>query len=438
MTDRAALAAYRGVMRLVAGVAEVASRAPAAPRAWRALGDRLGRFAAERGHTTTATRALWVHAASVGELRAVRPLLGALRVRWPGRPVIVTTLTRTGLELARSLPEAELAALLPLDAPESVHRVLDALRPEAFFFTETEIWPTLLDALARRGVPAFLVSGRVSARTAGRAAWLRPFYRPALAGVVCCMQSDGDAARMVALGADPALVHVAGSLKFETVTAETPPGVRRLGEQLEGHPVLVAGSTHEGEEAAVLDAYARLAPSHPRLVVLVAPRHPERLDGVASLVASRGLPLERYAAVVSGERPVPADGGVVLLDVMGPLAHCYALGSVAFVGGSLVPLGGHNVLEPARAGRPVLVGPYTATMAEPVDRILAAGGGVRVGTAEELAAAIGRLLADPAAASEMGRRARMAVEAGEGALARHLALIEERLADGTAPRAATA
>src|SRR5262249_20932126 len=219
--------------------------------------------------------------------------------------------------------------------------------------------------------------------------------------------------------------------------AEAPPGVRRLGEQLSGHPVLIAGSTHEGEEAAVLDAYARLT-STARLVVLLAPRHPERLDGVASLVTGRGIPLERYTAVVSGERPVPAEGGVGLLDVMGPLAHCYALGAVAFVGGSLVPGGGHNVLEPARAERPVLVGPYTATMADAVDRILAAGGGVRVRTADELAAATGRLLADPAAASEMGRRARLAIAAGDGALARHLALIEERLADGTAPRAATA
>jgi len=415
----------------------VASRAPAAPRAWRALGDRLGRFAAEGAGAPSATGALWMHAASVGELRAVRPLLGALRARRPGRPVIVTTLTRTGLELARSLPEADRAALLPLDAPESVQRVLEALRPEAFFFTETEIWPTLLDALSRRGVPAFLVSGRVSARTAARAAWLRPLYRPALARVVCCMQSEEDAARVTALGADPALVHVAGSLKFEVVPAEAPPGVRRLGEQLAGHPVLIAGSTHEGEEAAVLDAYARLT-STARLVVLLAPRHPERLDGVASLVTGRGIPLERYTAVVSGERPVPAEGGVVLLDVMGPLAHCYALGAVAFVGGSLVPVGGHNVLEPARAERPVLVGPYTATMADAVDRILAAGGGVRVRTADELAATTGRLLADPAAASEMGRRARLAIAAGDGALARHLALIEERLADGTAPRAATA
>jgi 3-deoxy-D-manno-octulosonic-acid transferase len=352
--------------------------------------------------------------------------------------VIVTTLTRTGLALARSLPEVDRAALLPLDAPELVHRALDAFRPEAFFFTETEIWPTLLTALAQRGVPAFLVSGRVSTRTAGRAVWLRPLYRPALAGVVCCMQTAEDAERVIALGADPALVHVAGSLKFETVAGDAPTGVRTLGEQVGGRPVVVAGSTHEGEEAVVLDACARLVHDHPRLLLLLAPRHPERLESVARLVTGRGLPLAGYTAIVAGERAVPEGAGVVLLDVMGPLAHCYVLGNVAFVGGSLVPVGGHNVLEPARAARPVLVGPHTATTADAVDRILAAGGGVRVHSTDELAAASARLLADPAAADEMGRRARAAIELGEGALARHLAFIDERLAARTSPRAAMA
>ena len=433
MTERAASAAYRGVMQLLARVAEVASRAPAAPPRWRALGDRLGRLETANGGGP----ALWIHAASVGELRAVRPLLAALRARRPGHPVVVTTLTRTGLELARSLPEVDRAALLPLDAPELVQRMLATLRPEAFFFTETEIWPTLLGELTRRGVPVFLVSGRVSPRTAGRAAWLRPFYRPALARVVCCMQTAEDAERVIALGAEPALVHVAGSLKFETVAGEAPAGVWTLGERVTGRPVVVAGSTHDGEEVAVLDACTRLMTDHPRLLLLLAPRHPERLESVARLVTGRGLPLDGYAAIVAGERSVPEAAGVVLLDVMGPLAHCYGLGRVTFVGGSLVPVGGHNVLEPARAARPVLVGPHTGTMADTVDRILAAGGGVRVHSTDELAAALARLLADPAAADEMGRRARAAIQLGEGALVRHLALIDERLAAGASPRAAT-
>ena len=438
MTERAAGAAYRGVMQLLARVADAASRAPAAPPAWRALGDRLGRLGAANGGGAIAGPTLWIHAASVGELRAVRPLLAALRARRPGRPVIVTTLTRTGLELARTLSEVDRAALLPLDAPDLVQRTIDTFRPEAFFFTETEIWPTLLGALGRRGVPAFLVSGRVSPRTAGRAAWLRPLYRPALAGVVCCMQTAEDAERVVALGADPALVHVAGSLKFESVAGEPPAGVGTLGDQVSGRPVVVAGSTHEGEESAVLEACARVTTDHPRLLLLLAPRHPERLESVARLVTGRGLPLEGYAAIVAGERSVPDAAGVVLLDVMGPLPHCYGLARVTFVGGSLVPVGGHNVLEPARAARPVLVGPHTETMADAVDRILAAGGGVRVHSTDELATALARLLADPVAADEMGRRAQSAIQLGEGALARHLALIDERLAAGTSRRAATA
>ncbi len=430
MIDPVVPPVYRGTMRLVAGLAAVVNRVPGTPVAWRRLGDRLGRLAPRDRAALARGPVLWLHAASVGELRAVRPLLAALRTRRPGRVVLVTTLTRTGLALARELPGVDVATLLPLDARAPVRALLDGVALEGFCFTETEVWPTVLAEVAARDVPAFMVSGRVSPRTASRARWLRPVYARALAGVVCCMQGPDDAARVIALGADPACVHVAGSLKFEHVPSEPPESVRALGACVADRPVVVAGSTHAGEEAVLLEAYARLIERHPRLVLVLAPRHPERLAEVDTLVRGRPLPLVSYRALTSGDAVLPGDGVVVLLDVMGPLAHCYALGVAGFVGGSLVPVGGHNVLEPARAGRPVLVGPYTATVEEVVARILAAGGGRRVSSADELVAAIGPLLDDVEASREMGRRARAAIVVGEGALARHLRLIDARLGGG--------
>jgi len=437
MIDRVVPPVYRGAMALAAGAAALAGALPAAPDAWRRAAERLGRLAPAARAAAARGPVLWLHAASVGELRAVRPLLEALRARRPGRVVLVTTLTRTGLALARELPEVDVATLLPLDARGPVCALLDGLVLEAFCFTETEIWPMVLAEVAAREVAAFMVSGRLSMRTETRARWLRPLYGRALADVVCCMQTADDAARAVALGADPARVHVAGSLKFEVVPTEAPESVRALGTRLDGRPVVVAGSTHAGEEVVVLDAYARLLTRHRDLVLVLAPRHPERLAGVASAVRGRGLPVVSYRLLTSGNSALPAGGAVVLLDVMGPLAHCYALGVAAFVGGSLVPVGGHNVLEPARVGRAVLVGPYTGNTEDAVSRIIAAGGGWRVRSADDLVAAVLPLLDDREVGREVGRRARDAIAPGEGALARHLTVIEARLGP-LAARAATA
>jgi 3-deoxy-D-manno-octulosonic-acid transferase len=416
--------AYRGVMTAAAGVAQVASRLPAAPGHWRSLGDRLGRLAPTERAVATAGTVVWLHAASVGELVAVRPLLRRLRERFPERLYVVSTATRTGLALARTMPEAHLALLLPLDAPGPVRRLLRHFRLEAFLFTETEIWPTLLVELADARVPAFMVSGRVSARTATRTRWLRPLYRRALATVTCCMQTEEDAQRIVALGADPRRVQVAGSLKFDGDRDEPPAHVQRLEHALGPARAIVAGSTHPGEDEAVLDAYRRLVAGRPDLVLVLAPRHPDRMRGAASAIEQAGFRCVRYSTL-GDERIEPPV--VVLLDMMGALAHCYALGVAAFVGGSLVPVGGHNVLEPAAAARPVLVGPHTEHAADVVERLVAGGGALRVSSAESLAWALAGLLDAPERAADMGRRARALVESGQGAVERHLKIITARL-----------
>ncbi len=425
MMERLAVGAYRGAMTAAAGVAGLASRLPGAPARWRALGARLGRLGDDERTLASGAPTIWLHAASVGELNAARPLLRRLRERFSGRVCVVSTLTRTGLELARSSPEAHLTMLLPLDAPGTVRRLLAHFQLEAFFFTETEIWPTLLGELAERGVPAFMVGGRVSLRTMRRARWLRPLYRRALEGVDCCMQSEEDAQRIVALGADPRRVQVAGSLKFDGVATDPPPDVLRLAAALGTRRLIVAGSTHQGEDEIVLEAFRRVAATRADLTLLLAPRHPDRWAAVADLVRSAGFELARYselAAVEKGKAPA-----VILLDVVGPLAHCYALGVIAFVGGSLVPVGGHNVLEPARAARPVLVGPHTEHAADAVERLVTGGAALRVSSIESLAWTLSGLLDEPLRMADMGRRACALVEGGQGAIERHLKIIAARL-----------
>jgi 3-deoxy-D-manno-octulosonic-acid transferase len=279
-----------------------------------------------------------------------------------------------------------------------------------------------------------MVSGRVSARTAARARWLRPLYRPALADVTCCMQTADDARRIVDLGADSRRVVVAGCLKFEGEAAEPSPEVQRLTAALEGRRVIVAGSTHEGEEEIVLGAFRRVLPGRRELVLVLAPRHPERFAGVATLVSAAGLPLVRYSTLPT--TPLPDAPTVVLLDAVGPLAATYAAATAAFVGGSLVPIGGHNLLEPARAGRPILVGPHTENAADVAERLVAGGAALVVRTEESLAWALAALLDEPGRAADMGRRARALVESGQGALERHLKIIAARLSSARFAQAA--
>jgi 3-deoxy-D-manno-octulosonic-acid transferase len=325
------------------------------------------------------------------------------------------------------MPEVHVALLLPLDATRPVRRLTAPFRLEAFLFTETEIWPTWLDEMERLGVPALMVSGRVSERTAARAPLLRLLFRRSLRTVTCCMQTAADATRVVAIGADPGRVQVAGSLKDEAAAPESP-RVAAFERWLDGggRRLIVAGSTHEGEDRPVLEAYARVRGVHPEVVLLLAPRHPERFVAVARLVEECGLGLRRFSQVDGTEASARA-AQVVLLDEMGPLAECYRAAIVAFVGGSLVEVGGHNVLEPAAVGTPVIVGPHTANAADATQRLLDAGGAMRVSSADSLALAFEHVVAEPGVARAMGERAQAAARAGQGALDRHLKILAARL-----------
>ena len=373
----------------------------------RGLGERFGRG----WHRPDGSPVLWAHAASVGEVEGIAPLVRRWSAEYPSGGVIVSALSATGCDAARRLLPGAIVRTFPLDAPWLARAVVRRISPDLFLFSENELWPNTLDELARMGCPTVQVSGRMSERSARLLARF-PGFAPRVLDCVTrfCVQSDDHRRRLQALGVDDARIVVTGSLKGDRIPAEPAwfvPGLREA-----GRPVLVAGSTREGEEAAVLDALARLGSDAPFLVL--APRHPERFAQVASLLERSGLRFERRSSLVEGGSSRFAAVDVLLLDSLGELAGCYAGADIAFVGGTLVPVGGHNLLEPARCGVPVLLGPHRDTVRAFADRLVEGHAGAVVEDAEGLAAAL-RTLLDPAVRARAGASARaLALEESGG------------------------
>lgn len=418
--------AFYDLVGTVLGVLAVPFLGPLAlTRHGRGLGERLG-------STPAAVRALhrpvWVHAASVGEILAAEPLVEQLRRRRPELPVLVSTTTVTGRETARQRLRADAVMLSPVDLRWVVDRVMRRVRPRCLVIVETELWPALIRAAAGGGTPCLIVSGRVSERAARRYAWIRWLTRAVLSHVdVLAMQTDGDAARVIALGAPDDRVQVLGSLKLArgvgAPAARAAPDPRAL---LRDRVVLVAASTHAGEEAMVLDACAELWAAHPSLLLLIAPRRPERFSDVEHLIGRAGLRYERRTAVAGA---VGRDTQVLLLDTLGELPNVLAAATAVFVGGTIAPIGGHNVLEPALFGRPVAFGPHTANVHAAATALLEAAAATRVHDAGELAAEWQRLLRQPGAADEMGARGRRVLAAGAAAAERTVELVCRHLTD---------
>lgn len=386
------------------------------------LRERLGRT-----RVRFAVPPIWIHAVSVGEVQAAAALVRAVRRRYPQRPLLITTATPTGAQRVSALfGDSARHAYLPYDLPGAVRRFLTTIGPAIAVIMEREIWPNLFRECGRRGIPILLASARLSERSAQRHRRLARLFGQALAGdVTIAAQTALDAERFRALGADSARVHVTGNVKFDLDIA---PDVRRAGESLRStqfaaRPVWVAGSTHEEEEDVLLDAHERARSSLPELLLILVPRHPYRFDQVRAWLKARRVP---FVARSSAD-PVTADTSVLLGDTLGELPMFYAACDMAFVGGSLVPVGGHNLLEPAALARPILVGPHNFNGEEIAQMFLANDAAVEVHSASPLSAALVELATDPARRTEMGTRGRAIVESNGGALERVMQLIEPML-----------
>jgi 3-deoxy-D-manno-octulosonic-acid transferase len=385
------------------------------------LDERFGLGKAIPGET------IWIHAVSVGEVQAAQSLIAQLRKRHPRYGILLTTVTPTGAARARLLfGDRVHLRYVPLDLPGSVKRFFDRVQPKLAMILETELWPNLYRECGRRGVPLVLASARISPRSVSKYRRLVSLFRKTLShGIVIAAQSESDAERFQSIGATTGRTHVTGNIKFDF---QPPEGIEAQGRlwrerHAPGRPIWVAGSTHEGEEAIVLDAHRKVVERFPNALLVLVPRHPQRFEGVRDLLVKRH---ERAANRSSGA-PISASTNVLLGDTMGELMTFYAAADVAFVAGSLVPIGGHNLLEPASVGRPVLTGPNNFNGEEIAKLLVDAGAAVVVTNTGELAHAVKGLLDDANLRSVMGAAGRAVLDANRGALDRLLRLVDPLL-----------
>jgi 3-deoxy-D-manno-octulosonic-acid transferase len=377
-------------------------------------------------------RTIWVHAVSMGEATATVPLVQQLRARYPQCRIIVSTVTETGKEtVLRRLDGQAQHLYFPLDFRWAVRAVLDAVRPRLIIIVETELWPNFLREAAARNVPVILVNGRLSTESFSGYLRLRPFFRRVLAAfTLCSMQTDRDVERMVQLGVESERVVRTGNLKYDQAASLTQAAPGRISKRdlglADGEELFVAGSTHPGEEEAVLDCYHRLLAIAPALVLVLAPRHIERADAVRAVARSRG-----FGAVRRTHLATPADTAmsqsagprVIILDTRGELASLYREATLVFVGGSLVDVGGHSPLEPAAWGKTVVFGPHMDHFAEAAEQFIRQGAATQVRNVDEMADAMTALLKDRSKLEERGKAAYQLVLENQGAVARTVALI---------------
>jgi 3-deoxy-D-manno-octulosonic-acid transferase len=376
---------------------------------------------------------IWLHAVSVGEVLAVTGLVKALESALPGYSIVVSTTTRTGQALARERFASNQVFYCPLDLPWAVSAYLNALQPRLLILVETEFWPNLLHGCFHRDIPVAVVNARISNRSWPRYLRLRWFWRPLLSRLSRVLaQSQTDVDRLLALGCLPDDVSVAGNLKFDVRAAHESEATRYLRSISAGLRFIVAGSTLEGEESELVESWPRLVAEDPQLVLVLAPRHPERFGSVAALLQKSGVLWSKRSGWLSEASAAPLarralrPGEIVLLDTIGELASVYSLASFAFVGGSLVPAGGHNPLEPAQFGVPIVMGPHYANFAAIVDN-LRNHDALRIAAKEELGSTLIGLLGDRTAAKAMGRRAKEVFDSEAGATDRSVAAIRSLL-----------
>jgi 3-deoxy-D-manno-octulosonic-acid transferase len=392
-----------------------------APEYWQRWGERFGFFPA-----LPVSQSLWIHAVSMGEVQAAVPLIQALLTRFPEQSILVTTMTPTGSKRVRDIFQDKVwHVYLPYDLPDAIARFLNRTQPRLLILMETELWPNLLFACQSRSIPVILANARLSAGSAAGYQRISGLMQSMLSEVTVAAQTSVDAARFLELGLLAKKVLVTGSIKFDTrLPADVSEKATLLRRQWGiDRRVWIAASTHEGEEEAILEAFSKLrdCTALKNILLVLVPRHPERFNKVATLCQQRGWVTVRR----SNEEQCTLETAIYLGDTMGELPVLYAACDVAFVGGSLVPIGCHNLLEPAAVGLPVIMGPHVFECAEICRRLLEAEAGEQVADATQLVVAVKRYLNDPVLRLETGKKGRLFVEQNRGALQRLLVIINE-------------
>lgn len=393
------------------------------------VGERMGRLPVS--FNLDGDESIWIHAVSVGEALAARVLVQDLRDSYPGLRLFLSTTTLTGRHIARTrIQGLDAVFFFPFDVPLFVNRTLRLVRPRLFIMVETELWPNVLRACRRQGVKTMLVNGRISRRSYPRYRLVRGLFRGVLDNVDrFAMQSDESARRIIDIGADPARVIVTGNLKFDALDPPSAPG-RGIGRVLRyfrvasDRPVFIAASTVKGEEAPVLAAFAAVRRLHPGALLVLAPRKPERFDEAITLAREEGFRVMRRT-----ELAVDADprADVVVLDTIGELASLLQIATVVFVGASLAGQGGHNILEPAVHGKPVVFGPHMENFAEIADEFLRQRAAIQVQSADDLREVVVRLFGDPVERASIGAAARALIDTNRGAKGRTIDAINRLL-----------
>jgi 3-deoxy-D-manno-octulosonic-acid transferase len=384
--------------------------------------QKLGRIRKRVKRVIGTTRPIWVHAVSVGEVMAAHPLIRELKKKYPDRKLILSTVTVTGNYTAfQRVPEADAVFFFPFDYPWIVRKVIRRINPLIVLVAETELWPNFFRQLKQEGIPSAVINGRISPRSFRNYMKIRSFFKEVFTQVTLfCMQSQEDAARIQEIGAPAEKVMVTGNLKFDQ---KIPAAIANPITLPRGRKVITAGSTHRGEESALLDVFRRLRQKFPDLILIIAPRHPERFDEVEGLINKAGYDCQRRTKF----RGVVKD--VLLLDTIGELRSFYGICDIAFVGGSLVKVGGHNLLEPAAMKKPVVFSRYMFNFKEISEALISAGGGVLVKDQEELYVQAEKLLSDDRYAREIGNRAFAVIEANSGAAKRTIDAVRRLLGD---------
>ena len=398
----------------------------------KSLGPKFGFNPPEVFGSMKGSPRIWIHAVSVGEVTAAAPVVNSLRARYPEACIVVSTGTETGQEMARKIiPEATAFIYYPLDIPFVVRKVIRQVKPDIFVPTETELWPNFIRICREGGVKIVMVNGRISPRSFKRYAATRFFWKHVLRemddiGVI----SEVDAKRLIALGMPPARVRVLGNAKYDSFAAKASVKLREeMMERLnmtQDERVLVAGSTHEGEEQIVLTVYERLLKTCPEMKLIIIPRHIERGQAVLALVREKGFKDSLTMTEMDHGRQ-RRNERVVVVDVIGELFKVYSLATVVFCGGSLVPRGGQNILEPAAWGKVIFHGPYMDDFRDERDFLEASGAGITVSNADELLDGILKCLSDPEALVRRGEGGRSVVAANAGAAERYAALVQAHI-----------